>query len=75
MARCDLTGKGTATGNNRSHSNRATRRTFKANIQNKKVSLGGTSFKAKLCSTVIKTLGKDEKGIKKLLEKLNIPIS
>ena len=74
MARCDLTGKGTAAGNNRSHSNRATRRTFQANIQTKKLSLGGSTIKAKLCSTVLKTFGKDEKGIRGLLKKLNIEI-
>ena len=74
MARCDLTGKGTQTGNKRGHSNKATRRTYKANIQNKRIVVDGTSFKAKLCSTVLKTLGKDEKGIRKLLEKLNIPV-
>ena len=75
MARCDLTGKGTSAGNNRSHSNKATRRKFKANIQSKRVKVGGTSFKAKLCSTVIRTFGKDQKGIKKLIEKLDILIS
>ena len=74
MARCDLTGKGTGVGNKRSHSNRATRRTYKANIQSKKLNIGGTSFKAKLCTTVLKTFGKNEKGIRKLLEKLNISV-
>ena len=33
MARCYLTGKTTVTGNRRSHSLRATRRTWKANLQ------------------------------------------
>lgn len=38
MARkCSQTGKKTATGNNRSHSRRATKRTFKANIQKTRV--------------------------------------
>ncbi len=31
--RCDLTGKGVQSGNNVSHSNRKTRRTFRPNIQ------------------------------------------
>ena len=35
--RCVKTGKGTAFGNTRSHSMRHTRRTFKANIQKKRV--------------------------------------
>ena len=30
---CNICGKGQATGNNVSHSNRKTRRTFKANVQ------------------------------------------
>lgn len=37
MARCDKTGKGTGFGNTRSHSLRHTRRSWKANIQRKRV--------------------------------------
>lgn len=37
--RCQVTGKGTATGNKVSHSNRKTRRTFKANVQKKRIYL------------------------------------
>jgi large subunit ribosomal protein L28 len=35
--RCVKTGKQTGTGNNRSHSNRATKREFRVNIQKKRV--------------------------------------
>lgn len=35
--RCVKTGKQTGRGNNRSHSNRATKREFRANIQKKRV--------------------------------------
>lgn len=37
--RCHITGKGTATGNNVSHSHRKTRRTFKANVHKKRIYL------------------------------------
>ncbi len=35
--RCEITGKGTRFGNNVSHSNRKTRRTFKANVHKKRI--------------------------------------
>ncbi|MGI6787081.1 MAG: 50S ribosomal protein L28 [Acholeplasmataceae bacterium] len=37
MAKCYVTGKGTLVGNNRSHSLRATRRKWKANLQTVKI--------------------------------------
>jgi len=74
MARCDITGKGARSGNNRSHARNKTKRTFKANIQSKKLHIDGSSFKAKLCTKVIKSFGKDEKGIKKLIKKLKLSI-
>jgi len=40
MARkCDITGKGTRTGHNVSHSHRKTKRTFKANVHRKRIYL------------------------------------
>lgn len=56
--RCDLTGRGTATGNKRSHSERATRRTFKVNVQNK--TLDGVTLK--LSTKAIRTLTRIRKG-------------
>jgi large subunit ribosomal protein L28 len=54
---CQLTGRGTATGNARSHSNIASRRTFKVNVQTKRI--GGV--KLRLSTKAIRTLAKDAK--------------
>ncbi|MDQ5961593.1 MAG: ribosomal protein [Patescibacteria group bacterium] len=51
---CELTGRGTAVGNKRSHSNIATRRTFKVNVQTKHVD----GVKMKLSTRAIRTLAK-----------------
>ncbi|MCR5411862.1 MAG: 50S ribosomal protein L28 [Patescibacteria group bacterium] len=56
MARvCYFTGRGTQTGNNRSHSMRATRRTFKVNLINKWVKLeDGSRVRVKINSKLYK---------------------
>lgn len=51
---CQLTGRGTASGNARSHSNIATRRKFKINLQTKRV--GG--MKLHLSTRALRTLAK-----------------
>ena len=51
---CDLTGRGTRTGNKISHSKRHSRRTFAVNIQTKRV--GG--MKLKLAAKTLRTLAK-----------------
>lgn len=51
---CQLTGRGTATGNSRSHSNIATRRTFKINLQTKRIS----GMKFRLSTRALRTLSK-----------------
>ncbi len=51
---CDVCGRGTASGNSRSHSNIATRRKFKINLQTKKVD----GKKTKICTKCIKTESK-----------------
>lgn len=61
MARaCVKTGKGTAFGNTRSHSLRHTRRTFKANIQKKRVfdPKTGTYKTIKVSTSYLRTLAK-----------------
>ena len=61
MARqCQLTGKKTATGNNRPFSMKATKRTFRVNLFTKKVynPLTGKVERMKLCAKAIKTLKK-----------------
>lgn len=74
MARCDVTGQGTAFGNNRSHANNKTRRTFESNIQKKKLDNGSTSLKVNLSTRVIKTLGKDDPKMKKMIAKLGLKV-
>ena len=61
MARkCVKTGKGTAFGNTRIHSNRHTRRTFRANIQKKRVfdPRTGTYVTMKVSTSYLRTLAK-----------------
>jgi large subunit ribosomal protein L28 len=65
--RCVKTGKGTAFGNTRSHSLRHTRRTFKANIQKKRVFDPATGhYKTiKVAASYLRTLAKRmQKGLK-----------
>ncbi len=61
MARkCVKTGKGTSFGNTRSHSMRHTRRTWKANIQKKRVfdPQTGTFRTMKVAASYLRTLSK-----------------
>ncbi|HLC94853.1 MAG TPA: 50S ribosomal protein L28 [Patescibacteria group bacterium] len=51
---CQLTGRGTASGNSRSHSNIASRRKFKLNLQTKHI--GG--LKLRVSSRALRTLAK-----------------
>ncbi|MBI1812853.1 50S ribosomal protein L28 [Candidatus Peregrinibacteria bacterium] len=57
---CSKTGKKTAFGNTRSHSLRHTRRTFKANIQKKRVfdPQTGTFTTMKVAASYLRTLAK-----------------
>lgn len=58
--RCVKTGKGTTYGNTRSHSLRHTRRTFKANIQKKRVfdPKTGAYVTMKVSTSYLRTLAK-----------------
>lgn len=61
MARkCSKTGKRTATGHNRSHSCRATKRTYKPNIQKKRVfdPITGEYKTIKVAASYLRTLAK-----------------
>ena len=51
---CDICGRGTTFGNQRSHSNISTRRTFSINLQMKKIE----GEKKRVCTRCIKTLAK-----------------
>lgn len=62
MARvCPITGKGPISGNNRSHSLIATRRTWNVNLQPVKVNINGRVVTMKLSARAIKTLNKQSK--------------
>ncbi|MEA2006847.1 MAG: 50S ribosomal protein L28 [Patescibacteria group bacterium] len=54
MARCEICGKKNQSGNKRSHSNIATKRKFKVNLQSKKIN----GKKMKVCTRCIKTANK-----------------
>lgn len=53
--RCEICGKGQASGNNVSHSMRHTRRKWNANIQRVRINDGGTVRKANVCTKCIKS--------------------
>ena len=57
---CAICGKGKASGNNVSHSNRKTRRTFEANVQKVSVEVDGKSTNQYLCTKCIKTSNKSK---------------
>ena len=57
---CAICGKGKASGNNVSHSNRKTRRIFEANVQKVSVEVDGKSTNQYLCTKCIKTSKKSK---------------
>ena len=64
---CQVTGKGTITGNNMSHSHKKTRRTFKINLVTKKIYIPSENrwVTLKLSTRALRTLRK--KGLKSTL--------
>ena len=55
---CNVCGKGQASGNNVSHSNRKTRRTFKVNVQKISYVENGKETNGYVCARCIRTLKK-----------------
>ena len=55
---CAVTGKGPLTGNKRSHSMRATRRTWNVNLQKVKVIVDGKPQAIRISARALKTLKK-----------------
>ncbi len=55
---CQMTGRKTQSGNARSHSNTATKRTFKINLQTKRITVNGITKKMRLSTKAIKTLAR-----------------
>ena len=55
---CNICGKGQASGNNVSHSNRKTRRTFKVNVQKISYIEDDKEINAYVCARCVRTLKK-----------------
>ena len=53
--KCEICGKGQATGNNVSHSNRHTRRKWNANIQSVRVEENGAVVRKNVCTSCIRS--------------------
>jgi large subunit ribosomal protein L28 len=53
--KCAICGKGQASGNNVSHSNRHTRRKWNVNIQSVKIRENGTVKRIKACTSCIRS--------------------
>ena len=60
--KCPVTGKGPMSGNNRSHSVRATRRRWNVNIQTYKVNINGNMVEVKMSARAYRTLNKSIKA-------------
>ena len=56
MRVCRVSGTRTITGNNRSHSNRATKRIWKPNLQSVTVLINGVKKKIRVCAKYIKQI-------------------
>ena len=61
MAKCEICAKEVCFGNNVSHSNRKTSRTYKPNVQSVKVNENGTVKSIKVCTRCLKS-GKVERA-------------
>ena len=55
MAKCDICGKGPSFGNNVSHANNKTRKTWRPNVQRVKTVSGGTVRRVRACTRCIKS--------------------
>ena len=56
---CSICGKGKTSGNNVSHSNRKTRRTWGANVQKVKIDMDGKVSSQYVCTRCMKTAKKE----------------
>ena len=59
---CPITGKGPMTGNNRSHSLRATRRRSNVNLQKRKININGQVVVIRMSNRAYRTLKKTVKA-------------
>ena len=60
--RCDLCGKGPHAGNNVSHANNRTKRTFKPNIQRVRAVVNGSPRRIRVCTSCLKA-GRVQKAV------------
>lgn len=58
MAKCEKCNKGPMFGHNRSHSMRATPRTFQPNVMRRRISIDGKNRQIYICTRCIRTLTK-----------------
>jgi large subunit ribosomal protein L28 len=58
MAKCERCGKTPQFGHNVSHSKKATKRQFKANVQRVKVEVDGRTRRMYLCTRCLRTMNK-----------------
>ncbi len=58
MAKCSICGKGVVFGQNVSHSNRHTARTWKPNIRKVKVTINGSTKSLPMCARCLRTMKK-----------------
>lgn len=56
--RCDICGKAKQFGHNVSFSQRKTKRTWKPNLQVKRMDIGGEKLKLKVCTQCLRTIKK-----------------
>ncbi len=60
--RCDMCGKGPRSGNNVSHANNRTKRTFKPNLHKVRALVNGHARRIKVCSSCLKS-GRVQKAV------------
>lgn len=60
--RCDMCGKGPRSGNNVSHANNRTKRTFKPNLHKVRAMVNGSARRIKVCSSCLKS-GRVQKAV------------
>ena len=65
---CPVTGKGPVSGNNRSHSLRATRRRWNVNLQTRRILIDGKMVTVRMSTRAFRTLNKTVKATKKEAE-------
>lgn len=60
--RCELCGKGPRAGNNVSHANNRTKRTFKPNVQRMRAMVNGAARRVRVCTSCLKA-GRVQKAV------------